>query len=40
MPWNEPREFVGLGADWLPLESRLQMVAGGLGEGDGVGGAG
>lgn len=40
MPWNDPREFVGLGAVWLPLDSRLQMVAGGLGEGEGVGGAG
>lgn len=35
----EPREFVRLGAVWPPLESRLQRVAGGLGDGDGVGGA-
>lgn len=34
----EPLELVGLGAVWLPLESRLQSVAGGLGDGDGVGG--
>lgn len=38
-PWMEPREFVRLGAVWLPLENRLQRVAGGLGDGDGVGGA-
>lgn len=38
-PWMEPREFVRLGAVWLPLDSRLQSVAGGLGDGDGVGGA-
>lgn len=35
-PWMEHRELVGLGAVWLPLDSWLQMVAGGLG--DGVGG--
>lgn len=35
----EPREFVRLGVAWLPLDSRLQSVAGGLGDGDGVGGA-
>lgn len=35
----DPRELVGLGAVWLPLDSRLQRVAGGLGDGDGVGGA-
>lgn len=35
----EPREFVRLGAVRLPLDSRLQRVAGGLGDGDGVGGA-
>ncbi len=38
-PWMEPREFVRLGAVRLPLDSRLQRVAGGLGDGDGVGGA-
>lgn len=38
-PWTEPREFDRLGPVWLPLESRLQSVAGGLGDGDGVGGA-
>lgn len=38
-PWMEPRELVGLGAVWLPSDSRLQRVAGGLGDGDGVGGA-
>lgn len=38
-PWMEPREFVRLGAVWPPLERRLQRVAGGLGDGDGVGGA-
>lgn len=35
----EPRELVRLGAAWLPLDSRLQSVVGGLGDGDGVGGA-
>ena len=38
-PWMDPREFVGLGAVWLPLDSRPQRVAGGLGDGEGVGGA-
>lgn len=38
-PWTEPRELDRLGPVWLPLESRLQSVAGGLGDGDGVGGA-
>lgn len=37
-PWMEPRESVRLGAVWPPLESRLQRVAGGLGDGEGVGG--
>lgn len=37
-PWSEPRELVGLGAVWLPLDSLLQRVAGGLGDGEGVGG--
>lgn len=32
-------ELVGLGAVWLPSDSRLHSVAGGLGDGDGVGGA-
>lgn len=36
-PWTDPREPVGLGAVGLLSESRLQSVAGGLG--DGVGGA-
>ena len=39
-PWKEPRELVGLGALRLPLDSRLYSVAGGLGDGEGVGGAG
>lgn len=38
-PWMDPREFVRLEAVWPPLERRLQRVAGGLGDGDGVGGA-
>lgn len=35
----EPRESERLGAVWPPLERRPQTVAGGLGDGDGVGGA-
>lgn len=38
-PWMEPRESERLGAVWPPLERRPQTVAGGLGDGDGVGGA-
>lgn len=35
-PWKEPREFVGLGTLWLPLDSRVYSGPGGLGDGDGV----
>lgn len=35
----ELRELVGLGAVWLPSDSRLHSVVGGLGDGEGVGGA-
>lgn len=36
---DEPRETEGLRADWLLLECCVQSVVGGLGEGEGVGGA-
>lgn len=36
-PCRDPLELVGLGAVWLPSDSRPQTVVGGLGEG--VGGA-
>lgn len=36
-PWKEHWELVGLGALRLPFDSRLKSVAGGLGDGEGVG---
>lgn len=38
-PWMEPLESVRVGAVWLPLDSRLRSMAGGLGDGDCKGGA-